>query len=235
MILTSAELWAAATNCYVIAPERGGPAVIVDAPPDVDAVARLLTAHDLVPVALLVTHGHVDHAGGAAGVIERTGVSAYLHPDDDYLVSDPATQLRSIFGFVPPGIEEFAPPERYVDLAHGQHLAFAGFDFEVRHTRATRSGTACSSSSRKGLVFSGDQLFAGSIGRSDLPGGDFGTLMASMRTQVMTLPDETRVLRVTARRPRSAASGTVNPFILGVPRHLTSPRFTRGRSGHATV
>jgi glyoxylase-like metal-dependent hydrolase (beta-lactamase superfamily II) len=111
MILTSAELWAAATNCYVIAPERGGPAVIVDAPPDVDAIVGLLTANDLAPVALLVTHGHVDHAGGAAGVTKRTGVSAYLHPDDDYLVSDPATQVRSLFGFVPPGIEEFAAPD----------------------------------------------------------------------------------------------------------------------------
>ena len=134
MILTSAELWAAATNCYVIAPERGGSAVIVDAPPDVDAIVRLLAANDLVPVALLVTHGHVDHSGGAAGVTTRMGVSAYLHPDDDYLVSDPATQVRSIFGFVPPGIEEFAPPDHYVDLAHGDRLNLAGFDFEVRHT-----------------------------------------------------------------------------------------------------
>ena len=76
MILTSAELWAAATNCYVIARERGGPAVVVDAPPDVEAVTRLLTAHDLVPVALLVTHGHVDHGGGVARVVDQTGVSA---------------------------------------------------------------------------------------------------------------------------------------------------------------
>ncbi|MGB5655741.1 MAG: MBL fold metallo-hydrolase, partial [Acidimicrobiia bacterium] len=180
MILASAELWAAATNCYVIAPERGGPAVIVDAPPDVDAVARLLTAYDLVPVALLVTHGHVDHAGGAAGVVERTGVSAYIHPDDDYLVSDPATQLRSIFGFVPPGVEQFAPPERYVDLVDGQHLAFAGFDFEVRHTPGHTLGHCVFVVEEEGLIFSGDQLFAGSIGRSDLPGGDFRTLMASM-------------------------------------------------------
>ena len=214
MILTSAELWAAATNCYVIAPERGGPAVIVDAPPDVDAVARLLTAHDLVPVALLVTHGHVDHAGGAAGVVERTGVSAYLHPDDDYLVSDPATQLRSIFGFVPPGAEEFAPPERYVDLAHGQHLAFAGFDFEVRHTPGHTLGHCVFVVQQEGLVFSGDQLFAGSIGRSDLPGGDFGTLMASMRTQVMTLPDETRVLPGHGPETTIGRERTVNPFIL---------------------
>jgi glyoxylase-like metal-dependent hydrolase (beta-lactamase superfamily II) len=214
MILTSAELWAAATNCYVIAPERGGSAVIVDAPPDVDAVARLLTAHDLVPVALLVTHGHVDHAGGAAGIVERTGVSAYLHPDDDYLVSDPATQLRSIFGFVPPGAEEFAPPERYVDLTHGQDLEFAGFDFEVRHTPGHTLGHCVFVLEQEGLVFSGDQLFAGSIGRSDLPGGDFGTLMASMRTQVMTLPDETRVLPGHGPETTIGRERTVNPFIL---------------------
>ena len=214
MILTSAELWAAATNCYVIAPERGGPAVIVDAPPDVEAVARLLVAHDLVPVALLVTHGHVDHAGGAAGVVERTGVSAYLHPDDDYLVSDPATQLRSIFGFVPPEAEEFAPPERYVDLAHGQHLEFAGFDFEVRHTPGHTLGHCVFVVVEEGLVFSGDQLFAGSIGRSDLPGGDFRTLMASMRTQVMTLSDDTRVLPGHGPETTIGRERVANPFIV---------------------
>ncbi len=214
MILTSAELWAAATNCYVIAGERGGPAVVVDAPPDVDAVVRLLTAHDLVPVALLVTHGHVDHAGGAAGVVERTGVSAYLHPDDDYLVSDPATQLRSIFGFVPPGVEEFAPPERFLDLAHGQHLEFAGFNFEVRHTPGHTLGHCVFVVEEEGLIFSGDQLFAGSIGRSDLPGGDFRTLMASMRNQVMTLPDDTRVLPGHGPETTIGRERTVNPFIL---------------------
>ena len=214
MILTSAELWAAATNCYVIAGERGGPAVVVDAPPDVDAVVRLLTAHDLVPVALLVTHGHVDHAGGAAGVVERTGVSAYLHPDDDYLVSDPATQLRSIFGFVPPGAEEFAPPERWVDLVDGQHLELAGFDFEVRHTPGHTLGHCVFVVEEEGLVFSGDQLFAGSIGRSDLPGGDFRTLMASMRSQVMTLPDDTRVLPGHGPETTIGRERTVNPFIL---------------------
>ena len=214
MILTYAELWAAATNCYVIAGERGGPAVVVDAPPDVDAVVRLLTAHDLVPVALLVTHGHVDHAGGAAGVVERTGVSAYLHPDDDYLVSDPATQLRSIFGFVPPGVEQFAPPERYLDLAHGQHLDLAGFNFEVRHTPGHTLGHCVFVVEEEGLVFSGDQLFAGSIGRSDLPGGDFRTLMASMRNQVMTLPDDTRVLPGHGPETTIGRERTVNPFIL---------------------
>lgn len=214
MILTSAELWAAATNCYVIAPERGGPAVIVDAPPDVDAIVRLLTAQDLVPVALLVTHGHVDHAGGVARVVDQTGVSAYLHPDDDYLVSDPATQLRSIFGFVPPGAEEFAPPDRYVDLTHGQRLEFAGFDFEVRHTPGHTRGHCVFVVEEEGLLFSGDQLFAGSIGRSDLPGGDFRMLMTSMRTHVMTLPDDTRVLPGHGPETTIGRERVVNPFIV---------------------
>ncbi len=214
MILTSAELWAAATNCYVIAPERGGPAVIVDAPPDVDAIVRLLAVNDLAPVALLVTHGHVDHAGGAAGVTERTGVSAYLHPDDDYLVSDPATQVRSLFGFVPAGIEEFAAPDHYVDLAHGEKLCLAGFEFEVRHTPGHTLGHCAFVIEEEGLIFTGDQLFAGAVGRTDLPGGDFGTLMHSMRTQVMTLADDTRVLPGHGPETTIGRERVVNPFIL---------------------
>jgi len=214
MILTSAELWAAATNCYVIAPERGGAAVIVDAPPDVEAIARLLTRYDLVPVALLVTHGHVDHAGGAAGVTESTGVTAYIHPDDDYLTSDPVAQLRSIFGFVPPGTESFAPPERMVDLTHGQRLELGGFEFLVRHTPGHTPGHCVFVLEEEGLVFSGDHLFAGSIGRTDLPGGDFNTLMASMRTEMMTLPDDMRVLPGHGPETTIGRERTTNPFLL---------------------
>jgi len=214
MILTSAELWAAATNCYVIAPERGGPAVIVDAPPDVDAIVRLLKEYDLVPVGLLVTHGHVDHAGGAGSVVRQTGVSAFLHPDDGFLASDPVGQIRSLFGFVPPGAEEFEPPERYRDLAHGQRIELAGFEFEVRQTPGHTPGHCVFVVEEEGLVFSGDQLFAGSVGRTDFPYGSWDDLVTSMRTQVMTLPDDMRVLpghgpETTIGRERAA-----NPFRL---------------------
>ncbi len=104
MIVESAELWAAMTNCYVIAPEAGAQAVIVDAPPDIEGISLLLKRHDLIPVALLVTHGHVDHAGGAGSVTKRTGVTAYLHPEDEWLATDPASQLDAFVKDVVPAV-----------------------------------------------------------------------------------------------------------------------------------
>jgi glyoxylase-like metal-dependent hydrolase (beta-lactamase superfamily II) len=206
-------LWAAATNCYVIAPERGGAAVIVDAPPDVEAIARLLGQYDLTPLALLVTHGHIDHAGGAGSVVRRTGVHAYLHPDDEFLAADPAGQIRSLFGFVPPDAEEFAPPERYVDLAHGEHLELAGFDFEVRHTPGHTPGHCVFVVEEEGIVFSGDQLFAGSVGRTDFPYGSWDDLMTSMQSQIMTLPDDIRVLPGHGPETTIGRERRANPFI----------------------
>ncbi len=213
MIIETAQLWAAATNCYVIAPEAGGPGVIVDAPPDVEAVSALLKRKDIIPVALLVTHGHIDHAGGAGSVAERTGVSAYLHPDDDFLASDPASQLASIFGFVPPE-DQFAPPERFHDLAHGDRLPLAGMTFEVRHTPGHTPGHCVFVVEEEGSLFSGDQLFAGSIGRTDFPYGDFRTLLRSMETEVLTLPDDTRVLPGHGPETTVGRERTTNPFIV---------------------
>jgi glyoxylase-like metal-dependent hydrolase (beta-lactamase superfamily II) len=180
------------TNCYVLAPERGGRAIIVDAPPDVPAVGDLLAKHDLTPVALLVTHGHIDHVGGAGGVVSSTGVTAYLHPDDDWLALDPDAQLLGLFGAVPPG--DFAPPARFSPLADGEALELAGLRVEVVHTPGHTPGHCCFHVPSEGLLFSGDQLFAGSIGRTDLPGGDYETLMRSMADKVVPLPPDTEVL-----------------------------------------
>lgn len=201
------------TNCYVIASEVGGQAVIVDAPPDIEAISALVKGHDFLPVALLVTHGHVDHAGGAGNVVERTGVTAYIHPDDDFLSADPETQLEAIFGFIPPGREQFAPPEQYSDLAHGDRLPLAGMTIEVRHTPGHTPGHCVFVVEEEGVLFSGDQLFAGSIGRTDLPGGDFKTLMQSMETEVLTLPDDTRVLPGHGPETTVGRERRVNPFL----------------------
>jgi glyoxylase-like metal-dependent hydrolase (beta-lactamase superfamily II) len=214
LLIDGAELWFAATNCYIVAPDRGGPAVVIDAPPDVDAIVALLAKHDLTPVALLVTHGHIDHVGGAGGAVARTGVAAYLHPDDDFLAADPGAQLGAVFGVAMPGIATFAPPERFVDLADGDRLNLAGLDFDVLHTPGHTPGHCCFLLRGEELLFSGDQLFAGSIGRTDLPGGDFNALMRSMETRVLGLPDDTGVLPGHGPTTTIGRERTTNPFIL---------------------
>ena len=98
--------------------------MVVDAPPGASGVVELLAKHDLTPVALLVTHGHIDHAGGAGEFCRSTGVRAYVHPDDDFLTLDPHQQLQELFGG---GIEgDFEPPETFEHLVDGQTLELAG-------------------------------------------------------------------------------------------------------------
>ena len=209
MLVASRTLWLGATNTYVLAPERGGLAVIVDAPPDPDGVAGLLQEHDLTAVALLITHGHVDHVGGAREVVGRTGATAYVHPDDDYLSLDPAGQVRALFGLD----SDLLPPEHFEQLAHGQRLDMAGLGIDVVHTPGHTPGHCCFHLPDEGVLFSGDQLFAGAVGRWDLPGGDYNALMESMRDRVLPLPADTEVLPGHGPPTTLAREQRSNPFL----------------------
>ena len=209
MLVTARTLWLGATNTYVVAAEQGGFAVVIDAPPDPDGVADLLKENDLTPVALLITHGHVDHMGGARDVVARTGATAYVHPDDDYLSLDPAGQVRALFGLE----SDLLPPERFETLSHGQHLDLAGFGIDVIHTPGHTPGHCCFHLPGEGLLFSGDQLFAGAVGRWDLPGGSYDDLMESMRGRVLPLPEETEVLPGHGPPTTLARERRSNPFL----------------------
>ena len=211
MLVDFAPLWFAETNCWVIAPEAGGPAVVIDAPPDAEGVVRLLARHDLAPVALLLTHAHVDHLGASGAVATRFAVSAYLHPDDEWLAADPAAQMRVLWGTTPPG--DYEQPERYEALADGQRLDLAGLGIDVLHTPGHTPGHCCFLVPDEGALFSGDQLFAGSIGRTDLPGGDHAALMRSMETRIMPLPDETAVFPGHGPTTTLARERASNPFL----------------------
>ncbi|MEX0825185.1 MAG: MBL fold metallo-hydrolase [Acidimicrobiia bacterium] len=211
MLIDSSVLWLAGTNCWVIAREAGGPAVVVDAPPDGAGVVDLLARHELIPAALVLTHGHVDHLGGAGSVAKSFALSVYLHPDDEWLAADPRRQLETLWGTAPPG--DYEQPERYEHLEDGQTLDLAGIALTVLHTPGHTPGHCCFWVPEEGALFSGDQLFAGSIGRTDLPGGDHGALMRSMAERVVPLPAGTAVFPGHGPTTTLARELETNPFL----------------------
>jgi glyoxylase-like metal-dependent hydrolase (beta-lactamase superfamily II) len=213
VLIISESLWLAQTNCYLIASEKGGTAVAVDAPPDPAAIVNMAKRLGLTVVALLITHGHIDHVGGAGAVHRATGAAVYVHRDDDFLTLDPNSQMNSLFGLVPPG--DYAPPEQITDLRHGQELHLAGVDFEVRHTPGHTPGHCCFYVVTEGTLMSGDQLFRGSVGRTDLPGGNWNDLISSMNAQVLTLPDDVRVLPGHGPETTIGVERRSNPFLTG--------------------
>lgn len=201
--------WIAGTNAYLVVGD-GDEGLLVDAPPDPDEVGQHIARLDVAVVAILLTHGHVDHTGGAGKLATTSGAITYAHPDDDFLTLHPTEQLRMIYGTAPPGSYEV--PDTIEGLAHGQNLDLAGATLEVRHTPGHTPGHCCFYWEAEGILFSGDQLFAGSVGRFDLPGGDGPTLFRSMREQVMTLDDDVQVLPGHGPTTTVGRERAMNPF-----------------------
>lgn len=209
MHIEAIPAWVTATNAYLVIGDTGQ-ALLVDAPPDPDAIGRHIAERGVAVTAVLLTHGHIDHTGGAGKLTANAGAVAYVHPEDDFLTFHPTDQLKRIFGYVPPGSYEL--PERIERLEHGQMLTLAGITLEVRHTPGHTPGHCCFYSDEEGVLFSGDQLFAGSIGRTDLPGGSYPQLMDSMREQVMVLDDGVRVLPGHGPETSIGRERSLNPF-----------------------
>jgi len=180
------ELPPIGTNAYLlIAPGRDD-AVLVDAPPDaLAAVSPTLAKLGRRLSAVLLTHGHWDHMADAAAC-RAAGAKIYAHAADREWIENPMMQAD----FMIPGLE-IEPVKVDEFLTAGQTLQVAGLSFEVRHVPGHAPGNVLFYNREAGAAFVGDAIFAGSVGRYDLPGGDGRLLAKSIRTQVYTLPDET--------------------------------------------
>jgi glyoxylase-like metal-dependent hydrolase (beta-lactamase superfamily II) len=208
-------------NCYVLARGEGEPCVVVD--PGQDAAPPLdeqLRKHRLTPAAVLLTHGHFDHVLSAGQVCASYDVPAYIHPTDRFMLDDPGAALgpagRQLFGDGP----AMDVPADVRDLADGDVLELAGLRFDVTHTPGHTGGSVLfgvGTDEGGRLVLSGDTLFAGAIGRTDLPGGDHGQMLESLSTKVLPLDDETVVLPGHGPTTTIGRERAGNPFLQGLP------------------
>jgi hydroxyacylglutathione hydrolase len=212
-----------AANCYVVAPGAGAECVIIDPGQDAQrGIEETVARHRLKPIAVLLTHGHIDHVWSVAPVCGARGIPAYIHPDDRELLSDPAKGLSLNVGQQLFGGLTFSEPDDVLELSDGAALSLAGLEFAVRHVPghtegSVTFGTGGETTDRSGdeVLFSGDLLFAGSIGRTDLPGGDHHAMLRSLE-RTLTLPDGTVVLPGHGPQTTIGAERRGNPFLVGL-------------------
>jgi len=221
VLVTGFPAGAFAANCYVIAPAPGEECVIVDPGQDaVDGIDDILAEHRLKPVAVLLTHGHIDHVWSVAPVCGAKDIPAYIHPADRALLSDPARGFPLGVGQELFGGLTLSEPDDVLELTDGMTLTLAGVDLVVDHAPGHTPGSVTfrhpGQEATAGVMFSGDLLFAGSIGRTDLPGGDYNTILASLARVCLPLPDETIVLSGHGPATTIGAERGSNPFLAGL-------------------
>ncbi len=213
MLVAGFPAGAFAANCYIVAPAPGEECVIIDPGQDAEpGIDEMLAEHRLRPVAVLATHGHIDHVWSVAPVCGARGIPAYIHPADRDLLSDPAKGFPLQVGQQLFHGLTFTEPDDVIALDDGMTLRLAGVELVVDHAPGHTPGSVAFRSAEQ-VMFSGDVLFAGSIGRTDLPGGDYPTILRSLARVCLTLPDETVVLSGHGPQTTIGAERRVNPFL----------------------
>lgn len=194
-------------NCYLVIDEVVGECAIVDPGEEAGLILHKVEQAAVRPVAIWLTHAHVDHVLGVSRVASATGAPVLLHAADRPLY-DRVPQQAAAFGL---RAEAQAPPDR--SWAHGEIVRVGTLAFGVRHTPGHSPGSV--SLVGEGVVFSGDVLFQGSIGRTDLPGGDPQTLIDSIERELLVLPDSTIVYSGHGPQTTIGAERRTNPFLTG--------------------
>jgi hydroxyacylglutathione hydrolase len=185
MILDSLPTGPLQVNCYLIGCDKTRQAAVVDPGGDADVILRLLEKHDLQLQMVINTHGHFDHVGGNRQLIDATGAELLIHQADTPLLGQAAVHAANF------GLRAEPSPAPQRELHGGERIQVGELEIRVLHTPGHTQGGICLYVENQVIV--GDTLFAGSIGRTDLPGGDHPTLINSIKEQLMVLPEDTVV------------------------------------------
>lgn len=197
-----------ACNCSILADETTRKATVVDPGDDIPKILELLNKHQLAVEQIVITHAHIDHVGAAVKLKRLTGAPVYMNQLDLPLLNMMDMQAAWL-DVAPP---EVAAPD--VDAADQLGLRIAEQDATVLHTPGHTEGSICLHLPGAELLIAGDTLFAGSIGRTDLPGGDLKRILRSIEARLLTLPDATRVIPGHGRITTIGVERESNPFIV---------------------
>lgn len=207
------------TNCWVLATGPNTEAVIVDPGMDVSAgITSVLAEHHLRPVAVLLTHGHLDHMWSVTPVADGYDIPAYIHPADRHLLVDPfagsSPEVGAMFARMV-GATGFVEPASVAELVDGGQFEIAGLTFTTRHAPGHTQGSTAFElpTGAEPVLVTGDLLFAGSVGRTDLPGGDPVAMVESLRKVVLPQPDDTLVLPGHGPTTTIGAERASNPYL----------------------
>jgi hydroxyacylglutathione hydrolase len=196
------------TNCYLVAPAAGEECVIIDP-----------GHHRLKPVAVILSHGHIDHVASVVPVCGAHDVPAWIHPADRYMMGDPEKALGRAIGAQLMGELTVGEPDDVRELSDGAALSLAGLDLVVAHAPGHTKGSVTfrlpetPTGDIPPILFSGDLLFAGSVGRSDLPGGDPAELLESLGRVCLPLDDSTVVLPGHGPQTTIGQERAANPYL----------------------
>ena len=194
-------------NCSILGDETSREAIVVDPGDDISRIVGLLNRHQLTVKQIIVTHAHIDHIAGAQRLKRLTGAPILYNQNDLPLV-----QMMDIqAGWLGVPTPEVAPPD--ASLEDGQSIAITGLSGSILHTPGHTEGSVCLYLPQHNLLLAGDTLFAGSIGRTDLPGGNTRKLLKSIHDSLLTLPDEVTVIPGHGPKTTIGAERESNPFL----------------------
>jgi hydroxyacylglutathione hydrolase len=194
-------------NCSILGDESSGEAIVIDPGDEIQRIREVLERHHLTVKQIVITHAHIDHIAGAAKLKALTGAPVLYNPNDLPLVKMMDMQA----GWLGIPTPEVQPPDD--TLEEGRVIAITGLSGQILHTPGHTEGSVCLHIPEQNLLIAGDTLFAGSVGRTDLPGGDGRMLIRSIHTKLMTLPEETIVVPGHGPNTTIGEEKESNPFL----------------------